>query len=772
MQKGLPAIFTFSSQFLGSREMVVRRFSPKKFISTVAALALLLICVACSSGNVVHVAVYAVPSIISITPAGSASLSLGDTGQFTGTALDSTNKAIAEPIYYQSTNPAVVTIASNGLACAGSWDSLTAPEVCTPGQTGTAVITANAQGVSSPSVTVYVHQPIDRVVISPAPGQLPPVYSSCFSKEGVPTPPQFYIYQANAYSAAGPSGPGTDITSTVGPFTWQSTNPTVATLKTATISAPILGLQPGQTIVTANIPGTTSLIATVNSVNSAPYTFETCPVQSISVYIIGANNSMVVPTGSKAQTIIAKVFDNQGVSITGVPITWCSSDSLSVGIGGTTGCFTSAVSTTSVYGATVTATPSAVGNSSITASCTPPNCNIGFTPSLPIYPEGIVNMVVVPASGGTSTSETAKFYVSSEDCGANDGCVSQLVSIPAATNILGTAINLPATPNSLVFNAQGTTAYLGTDSARFGNAGLMVYSVSGSNVKQYASVAGKVLAVSPDGSVVIVSDTVSQPNVVYVLNSLTNVTSTLAITGATAAAFSPDSLKAYIVAGSTLYVYSKEDAIETIPLGAPSPGVSFLPIGAFAFLSGGAPGAAFSTYTTCDSAPGPTVTGIAAPAIFQALPNSTQVLAVEPPNVTLVDVSTVPVGCSPTLTTTLGQSVNLGEGNFTPTQLILGPDGNKSYIVASNAHSIFVFDILGLTSTALPLVGNATPVQAALSPDGTLLYVAASDGLVHVVSTVLGGDLQQINFPTNLCEDTAGNPYSTVCKPNLLVVQP
>ncbi len=769
MQKGLPVILKrpgFKSQPLPPIQK-----STHRVVAAMVGLALLLMGGACSSGNAVHIAVYAVPSIMSITPTGSASLELGATGQFTGTALDSTNRAIAEPIYYQSSNTAVVTIASNGLACAGSWDSLTSPEVCTPGQIGTAVITATAQGVSSPSVTVYVHQHIDRVAISPAPGQLAPIYP-CFSKEGVPTPPQSYIYQATAYSGSTLSGPGTDITATVGPFTWQSTNATVATLQTATVTAPIVGLQVGQTIATANIPGTTSIIASVDQTNSAPYPFETCPVESISVSIIGAPNSMVVPTGSKAQTIIAKVFDNQGVSITGVPITWCSSDSLSVGVGGASGCFTSAASTTSVYGATATATPSAIGNSAITASCTPPNCNIGFTPSLPIYPEGIVNIVVVPNGGGTSTTESATFYVTSQDCGTKDGCIPELVPIPAATNIPGTATDLPSTPNSLVFNRAGTTAYLGTDYADFGTKGLMVFNASSPSVRQFTSVPGKVLAISPDGSELVLSDTISQPNIVYLLNTLTNALTALPITGATAADFSPDSLKGYIVAGSTLYIYSREDALQTIPLTAPATGVAFLPIGAFAYLSGGSTGATFSTYTTCDNLPGPTVTGIAPPAIFKALPNSTQLLALDPPNVTLVDASTVPTGCSPTLTTGLGQSLNLGEGNFTPTQLILGPDGNKAYIVASNATSIFVFDILGLSSTALPLAGNATPLQAALSPDGNLLYVAASDGLVHVINTVLGGDVQQIGFPTNLCLNSAGNPYSSTCKPNLLAVQP
>ena len=63
-------------------------------------------------------------------------------------------------------------------------------------------------------------------------------------------------------------------------------------------------------------------------------------------------------------------------------------------------------------------------------------------------------------------------------------------------------------------------------------------------------------------------------------------------------------------------------------------------------------------------------------------------------------------------------------------------------------------------------------MQAALSPDGQVLAVAASDGTVHMINTVAGGDLTQVTFPQNLCLNSAGQPYSTVCKPNLIIAKP
>ena len=180
-------------------------------------------------------------------------------------------------------------------------------------------------------------------------------------------------------------------------------------------------------------------------------------------------------------------------------------------------------------------------------------------------------------------------FVSTTSCGTTDGCFSTVVPV-TTPNTVGNFITLPATPNSLVFDRQGTKAYLGTDSGLLGTVGLAVLDAAANTATQFASLPGKVLAVSPDGSKVIISDTSAEdaPNHVFVFDTTTNAVSTFQITGATAADFSPDSLKAYIVAGSTLYVYSKVDGLRTIPLAAPANDVSFLSEGAFAYVAGGA----------------------------------------------------------------------------------------------------------------------------------------------------------------------------------------
>jgi len=688
--------------------------------------------VGCSSSSPIHTVNYPVPASITISPAPYLSLEIGTYQSFSPSVLSATKASITEPVNYQSSNTAVLTVANNGLACAGSWDSLTSPTICTPGPIGVAQVTANAQGVSSPATTVYVHQHIDKVVVSilPIPNQPPPT-NPCYSVG------QTADYQAQAFSN------GVDITSTVGVFGWQTSVTNVAAINTSNPA-----LLPGQVEVTAKVPGLTPLFATIGNVNSLPIYFTTCPVQAITLAVTGAT--------STSRTIVPTVFDTLGNQIAGAPLTWSSSNpgSVSVSVDG---------------GASASSTG---GGATIIASCTPPTCNSGILPSVPIYPENVVTLFV-PHTGGTTQSAAVSVYVSSDSCGTIDNCFSTVVPISAPANTLGNFITLPATPNSLFFNGQGSTAYIGTDSGRFGTVGLALVDTSSNTVSQLVSVPGKVLAISPDGSKLIISDTspVDGPNQVFVLDTATNTSPTFQITGATAAAFSPDSLKAYIVAGTNLHLYSKVDGLRTISLSAPANDVAFLSEGAFAYVAGGAP-SAMSVWRTCDGGSADTIAVPVVPTFIQTLPGATfHMLAVAPPDIDIVGVNTTPSGCTPPVSDSVS-SFNLGQGNFVATQLIISQDGSTAYVIASNISSVLVFNIGGQTPSAIPLSGNAMPLNAALTPDGTLLYVGANDGTVHVVSTLAGGDIQQISFPQGLCKNSAGLPFDIPCNPDLIAVKP
>ena len=726
-----------------------------KFIvkSGLVAIAILLLVSlpGCSSGKAVTTTVYPVPASISIIPAPAVSLEIGTYQAFTTTIENSARAAISEPVTYVSSDTSVVTVAANGLACAGSWDNLVSPTICTPGRVGSAQITATAQGVSSPATTVYVHQHIDSVTLQdlcsaaepPAPCTLPrhPCQSLLEKETSLP---QNTVYEAHAFSR------GVDITGSVGQFTWQAANLEVVTLNNTAsgLSNLVNGTSLNQVQATAKTPGVTTVFATIGIASSIPVNFTTCAVQSIVLDVTGAT--------STSKTIIPTVTDTVGNVISNplqagaTPLTWSSSQSGSV-----TATAGSATGSTAGVGAT------------IIASCTPPTCNIGFSPSLPIYPENAVQVIVNP-SGSATTSATV--YVSSTGCGTIGNCVSTVIPV-TTPNTLGTAVTLPVTPNSLVFDRQGSTAFIGTNSGLLGSAGLAELASGSNTVTQFTSTPGKVLAVSPDGTKVVVSDTIDIPNQVFVFDTTLGSSAAFSITGATAADFSPDSLKAYIIAGSTLYVYSKVDALQTIPLRAPANDVAFFAEGAFAYLAGGDP-AGVMVRRTCDNGEADTVATVLTPIFMRALPDATQMLALAPPNVELINANTTPVGCTPSISDTV-TSFSLGQAAFTASQLIIAEDGSTAYIVSPNLKSILVFDIGARTSSTLSLLGNATPIQASLTPDGTLLLIGASDGMVHEIQTATGVDVTQIQFPLGLCLNTAGQKFPGItCNPDLVAVKP
>src|SRR6266550_913395 len=676
---------------------------------------------------------FPVPASIILSPTTTVSVDLGGIQSFTATPQNNNKQTITTPVSFRSSNTAVVTIAANGLACAGSWDSLSAPQVCTPGQVGIAQVTAIAQGVSSPPTTVYVHQHIDNIVVNP----VTPPSTSCFSKGTV------VDYEAHAFSR------NTEITSSVGTFNWQVLNATVVTLDASPIGFPI-----GQGRFTARTPGTTPVFASASGVTSVPFTFVTCAVQSITLAVTGSATNNLTVTKGTGKTITATVVDSQNVAIGGVPLTWCSSQPTSVSVG--TNCSTNT-------NGSVTATTSNAGGSTVIASCTPPTCNIGFTPTQPIYPDAVVSLAVTGASQGTTV------WVASTGCGISNGCISNVVPVTTPANTVGNPTPLPATPNSLIFSPDGTQLFAGTNRGLLGTKGLMVVSLSANSVSQFTSAPGKVLAVSPDGKKVILShtDPTELPNQVFVFDTANNSTVALPIAGATAADFSPDGFKAYIVAGSTLYVYSVLDALKTIPLTAPAQDVSFLASGTFAYLAGGS-SSAVTVRRTCDNAFAQTVGTPANPFFIKTIPDATQVLAVDPPFIDVINVSTTPAaGCATSVNNTVS-SVSLGQGNFVPTQLIVSADGLRAYVLTSNLASVLVFNIGNQPPFAIALAAQATPIQGSLTIDGTLLYVTGSDGTVHVIDTVAGNDIQQISFPQNFC----GSGVTFTCKPDLVAVRP
>src|SRR5208337_616132 len=193
-------------------------------------------------------------------------------------------------------------------------------------------------------------------------------------------------------------------------------------------------------------------------------------------------------------------------------------------------------------------------------------------------------------------------------CQNQPGCASALFSVTPGTTPIGSSIlTLPRTPNSMMFNHVSSRLYIGSDQGLMyvdaGGGNLTLSEVSGSSNPCNVSLCGKVLTISNDGKLAVVSDTVSTPSQVYIYNggNTSSAPVDLIIPGetATAAAFSPDQLKLFILTNAgNMYVYSTVDALASVQLAASATDVSFSADGSFAYVAG-TPAGSVSAYSTC-----------------------------------------------------------------------------------------------------------------------------------------------------------------------------
>jgi len=781
------------------------------------------------------------PAKITLTPATSASLQEGSALRFIASALNGAGTAITPDFVFTSDNPSVLTLSPAGVACGGTWNA-PAYSVCTPGRDGVANVTASALGATSPPTVVFVHRPIDNIQISVVPPVNPPP-PACPTQVALPQA-CLIAFNANPYCLsqnqaetlqATALSQGTDITSTVGPFTWTEEATSVVTVK-PTIDL-TTDLATNQATATPDTPGETQVFASASGVSSQPFAFETCPIQCIALQV-GQTLTEPPPTSfavskGTAQTITATAVDVQGCAVTKPPLTWTSSQPASVAPGSsTTGC---------AAGSTCSATTPEAGGASITASCTPPSCNVGFPLNplglpapfapQPVYPVTAISGLVSLAS---STPATFNVLATSFDCATNANCSVSMYDISTTKNVSGDAIPTPTPPNSLIFAPGGTKAYMGgqygamlVTPASFGSANSPFKALPASATPT-GEVTGKALAVSPNGDMAIFSDTVSSLNQVYVVNttSSTPVATALNISGATAAAFSPDGMKAFIIAcpcstsTSTLYIYSTLQALQSIPLSFAADNIAFSSSGTFALLTGGSSSSASAIgINTCDnsvSAPSPgnpalSLSSLPAEPIFLKMVPSANVptgslipnlnpdgldffFGIDSTGLDIIATNSALPGSPNNLFKTLcPQTVGLvptfapihipfGQGSFDPIAFFLSPDNTQVYVVASDRSAILVYSFNTGSVSAIPLTNSITgetvfPVAADITADGTLIYVAASDGTLHQISTASGAstDLSQIGF-SPVRNGTNGFCVSSVspinCSVDLVAIKP
>jgi len=738
---------------------------------------------------------------VTLSPGGTISIEAGSTQVFSATGKNANGRAVLGiDIQYLVVSgnpnaPAPISIASTGNACAGTWDPTAT--MCSPGSSGIALVSAVVNGVNSPQTTIYVHQHIDSLQVSPLNPQGPPQYE-CFSQG------QIWNYQAIAYSQIG--GQSVDITTTVGPMNWFSKNTGVVSTSTT-----VAGLLPNQVQVTAKTPGITELFANVSGVTSNYYAFTTCLVQAIWLQIGGQNeagNSITVNNGNSVPVTAVAVDTLCGTAnntpLTSLPLTWSTSDPEVIA-------FVSNTASTASNSATARNNS---GGAVLTASCAPPTCNIGLpgltpsgaiVPSLPIYASNYdaaappptkcqppnltkgystISVDVIPLPTAKPLTYTA--WAATTSCGNAIGCTSAIFAVTPGTNPIGKILDLPRTPNSMMFNhVASARVYIGSDQ------GLMYIDVTGTSPSATLvsnsstcniALCGTVLTISNDGKMVVVSDppTPSSPGQVYIYTGgATTAPVDLILSDsdetATAAAFSLDQLKLFILTNlGNMYVYSAVDALSSVSTFAPGTDVEFSADGSFAYVAGapagaGAPANAVSAYSTC-SLPGEASVNIGTAATsatpLKLFPSpviplpfeqtypplndsffwTTQtILALEPPNIEFLTAeftqnpilyptvagNPLQFTCNPPLILpggfTKGASYNLGQGNFTPIYSQLVNDGAQLIVVAQNVPAVLLFNVANGTTTSVPLVNNAYPLSASASTDGSQVFVAACD---------------------------------------------
>jgi hypothetical protein len=771
------------------------RVSAVRGLAAVAALSLLIGLPGCGGGNST---VNGNVTSINLSPT-SISLNEGGVAQLSAVALNAGGQTVPADISFTSSNSQIATVSTSGLICGGIWDASIINCNATQGTNGVGQVTITATATSfnvTATATIYVHERVDQVqAVLPA---------------GCTTMGKAIAISGKAFSTSAPgcstSAP-CDITSTVGPFGFGSNNlaiaatsagiesthssttntpvylsggtitgskgqtcnlsgfngvigatatvmltgsntidsgtqlsitspgfgatnpPTTATLSNG--SATCSGTASVQTalttgVMTAQTPGATSLFAGVSGVNSVGTDYQTCLVASILVHSSSGSATSFSLTPPNTLGLTADVLDTANQPITPT-LTWGSSSNAAATV----------AATGSGNGATVTAVGG--GTTSITASCANPTCNI----NVPVQYSQNVATVGVPQANVTTV------YVASSNS-------KSLVPVSTSDNSVGAAITLPNFPNSMVADPAGKGVYLGSSNQ------IMAIAAGSTAVGTY-NVGGTILAISPDGNYLLLSDDTNQVIQYFSIANGAVASSTRNLT-ANSSAYTPDSLLNEWVNATQLGVGKPTGFLASFTT---SSAPSFLDIsaqGGLTYISS-ASGAQVLVYSTCDTTSVQTQPLTAtSPTLIKALPNGKGAVAIDPPSIDVISTpGTLSTGC-PTTTQSTINGYDLGIGSFTPVQMLVPTNSSFAWIL-SNLPTIVGFNLSTLSPSTVGLAGGATPLAGGLTLDGLQLWVGASDNKVHRVDTQPPTDVIQVSV--NL-KDANGN----VTAPNLISVLP
>jgi hypothetical protein len=475
---------------------------------------------------------------------------IGQVGTPTATDCKSTTESVTKYTYatFLANGTPDITIAdvepTNGRLCAGSWNRNTGGGIpdfttCTPtNKSGTVFVIASAEGASSNPLPIYVHPVVTSVVLGPlstdclndpatncSPAAFATLQVSCTVDPGTgcctaPVTSTAAFAATNSCASQGTTGqlaarvfqnasttPASNISCKVGHLTYGAQASSVVTIDQNGVAT---AQQPGSTVITANIS---------NAGSSAGF-FSTCPPTSITLSVPGIGNSSsnsVVVNPNNTQPITSTAMDQNGTILTGLSLEFEST------------------TPTTIPAGTGSVTPPFPGAAAITAVCQPPSCNPSPFNQIGLFGNGKAvtsNPITVTAPGINSTN----LYIASTNS-------LYLVPVDFTQPQIGAPVRLPFQPNSMVISDDGSAIYMGSAFE------IMTFSaVSNSLTSQNTAVTGSVLAVSPDGTTLVITDPIRQ--FVYLYTASGGGIQTQFGGVGTHAVFSPDSQTVYITEGT------------------------------------------------------------------------------------------------------------------------------------------------------------------------------------------------------------------------------
>ena len=722
---------------------------------------------------------------------------------------------------YGTTNNRLVDISPTGNICGGTWNrnsgggiadfticNLPNPAPSAGGLPyGNAYISASADSVTSNPVEVFVHSPVSSITLALSGAQSGT--QQCNSQGTIGQLDAEACYVSNntqyefcapstvtSYSCKGGLAPGVtsvpDCSTAIGVLSYTVSTASVASINSETNQ------------ITAELPGTTAITASIAGSGSSAGYFSTCPPKNISVTLANGATSGVVTQGVQ-QNLTTTITDVNNNPITGLTLDYQSTNPLEITAGA---------------GGAITAT--FPGAASVYAICQPATCN----PS-PINEVGAGNGTGLSISSNPvniTTPGTASAYM----WFAAPFKSQYFVPIELLSGTVGSTVRLPYVPNSMVMDQTGSNLYFGSSHE------LMIFTTGSNGLsKADPNVPGVVLAVSPNNQQLLINDPVRQ--VFYIYNASGSVANTFGGMG-TAAQWTPDSKTLYITdsasAGAghsnTLYVYNGNTGWTTYSLNS-SGGATNLALtipGVGAYLAGTptvahtwCPAGTVGNYDSMVFYPqGDSVS--ATTNVLAATTDGDHILGAASTGggITLSDIgltiptnpsstgAPTPVECpvtaagvlSPlTLTHTLNQTAitanasSVNQVVTSPTSVSQGTSGaaySLSFITyngtTTGATLPYYKQVNGASATLgtvgyIPLTGASSitaPIVGAFSPDNSLFFVSTSgDNLIHYIDTVKAvtdpthADTQQIN--PNLPPCTPGSdPDCTITTPTTTAV--